>query len=317
MWKRRITILFVIALFVVVSLALIPGQKGKRTTVAEINAAIKAKGAGWVARENKFTNWTIEELKAMMGTFPEEISDIESEYPIKVAGKPPKPPTGLPESFDWRTGGWVTPVRDQVRGICGSCWAFATVAQLESLILIYNKAPGLDLDLSEQFLVSCDTSNNGCYGGSLYNAYNFVRDTGTPDEECFRYSATDELCGSSCGDWAKRVERIDGWSRFPGNIKNITNGIKEAVYKNGPVSCAFSVYEDFFSYGSGCYEHVKRTGPFLGMHAVCIVGWTADGCWIVKNSFGADWGDVGYFMIKFGNCNIGSSAGTFIYTDSN
>ena len=311
MRKRRTTILCVIALCVIVSLAFIPGQTGRRTTVAEINAAIKANGAGWVARENKFTNWTIEELKAMLGTFPEEIADIESEYPIAVAGKPSK----LPKEFDWRdnNGNWVTPVRDQERGKCGSCWAFATVAQLESLILISESTPGVNLDLSEQFLLSCDMSNNACAGGNLYNAYNFIRDTGTPDEGCFLYSATNGSCESRCSDWASRVRRIDGWSRFTGTIDKI----KEAVYKNGPLSCGFIVYEDFYSYDSGCYEHVKRTGPYLGMHAVCIVGWTADGCWIVKNSFGADWGDVGYFKIKFGNCNIGLSAGKFIYTGSN
>lgn len=320
MRKRRTTILCVIALCVIVSLAFIPGQKGKRITVAEINAAIKAKGAGWVAGENKFTHWTIEELKAMMGFFPEEISDIESEYPIKVAGKPSKPPTepptGLPDSFDWRIGGWVTPVRDQgERGICGSCWAFATVAQLESVILIHNQTPGPYLDLSEQFLVSCVTSNYGCGGGGLYNAYNFVRDTGTPDDNCSPYTATDGSCVSLTPACADSVKQIDGWSRITGTINTLTNGIKEAVFKNGPVSCGMNVYEDFFSYVSGCYQHAK--GRPLGAHAVCIVGWTPDGCWIVKNSFGDDWGEAGFFNIKFGSCSIGASAGTFIYNGSN
>ena len=318
MGKRKITILFVIALFVAVSLTLIPGQKGKRTTVANINAAIKAKGACWKAKENKFTHWTIDELKAIMGAFPEDIAEIESEYPITITGKPPKPskpPKGeLPKSFDWRDhngGCWVTPVRDQAK--CGSCWAFGTVAQLESLILIFNNTPGTDLDLSEQFIVSCDTSNFGCNGGNMYRAYDFVRDTGIPDEDCFPYKASDLPCNDRCTDWADRVERIDSWSRL-GRIKINTNKIKEAVYENGPLSCGFDVYEDFFSYESGCYEYV--TGPYIGGHAVCIVGWTAEGCWIAKNSWRDDWGENGFFKIKFGNCNFGRSAGKFKYTGS-
>jgi len=326
MRKRRITILFVIALLVIVSLTLIPGQKGKRTSVAKINAAIKAKGACWAAKENKFTNWTIEELKAIMGAFPEEIADIESKYPIAATGKPSKPPKppkgGLPKSFDWRDhngGSWVTPVRDQ--GRCGSCWAFGTVAQLESLILIFNNAPGFDLDLSEQFIVSCDTSNYGCNGGNMYRAYDFVRDTGIPDEDCFPYIATVDYCppcdgaDGRCSDWASKVKRIDSWRRVGGPIKINTNKIKEAVYENGPLSCGFDVYEDFFSYESGCYEYVA--GPHIGGHAVCIIGWTAEGCWIVKNSWGNDWGENGFFQIKFGNCRIGRSAGKFKYTGSN
>lgn len=326
MKKRNLTILFMIVILVALAFAVIPGQKEKRTSVAKINAAIKAKGACWVAKENKFTHWTIEELKAILGAFPEEIADIESEYPIKITGKPekpPKPPKGpkpqLPKEFDWQDhngGNWVTPVRNQ--GQCGSCWAFGTVAQLESLILIFNNTPyilGFDVDLSEQFIVSCDTSNYGCNGGNMYRAYDFVRDTGIPDEACFLYAASDLPCNDRCTDWADRVERIDRWSRVGGPIKINTNKIKEAVYENGPLTCAFDIYEDFYSYELGCYEYV--TGPYLGGHAVCIVGWTAEDCWIVKNSWGADWGENGFFKIKFGNCNFGQNAGKFKYTGSN
>ena len=324
MKKRNLTILFIIAILVVLSFAAVPGQKGKRIPVDKINAAIKAKGACWVAKENKFTHWTIEELKAIMGAFPEEIADIESISPITTKGKPEKPskpPKGpkpqLPTEFDWRdnNGNWVTRVKDQSPPgtRCGSCWAFGTVAQMESLILIKNNTPFLDVDLSEQFIVSCDTSNNGCNGGNMEKVYNFVRDTGTPDESCFPYEAWDAPCGERCDDWADRVKKIDRWSWI--SRMGINNDkIKKAVYENGPITCAFNVYEDFVSYESGCYEHA--TGPYLGGHAVCIVGWTAEDCWIVKNSWGADWGMDGFFMIKFGNCSFGRSAGKFEYSGS-
>ncbi|TET70368.1 MAG: hypothetical protein E3J56_08100 [Candidatus Aminicenantes bacterium] len=322
MKKRNLTLLFMIILLIAVALIVLPGQRRKIPTVAEINAAIKAKGACWIAKENKFTHWTFEELKAMLGTFPEETAADEFEAPGKATGKPEKPPgkpekppkQPLPTSFDWsdNNGNWVTPVRDQ--GYCGSCWAFATVAQMESLIRIFYGNPFLDVDLSEQFIVSCDTSNHGCSGGRLQNVYQFVQHTGTPDEDCFLYLATDEPCYSPlrCDDWANRVEKIKMWKWAV--LRLDTNKLKKVVFENGPVTCFMHVYYDLVFYESGCYEHVDA--PWAGGHAVCIVGWTEEGCWIVKNSWGDDWGENGFFRIKFGNCKIGSQAGTFKYSGS-
>ena len=321
MKRRNLAILFMIAILVALAFAVIPGQKGKRPTVAQINATIKAKGAGWVAKENKFSHWTTEELKSILGVLPLEEASTESKASGKPSGKPEKKPPKpqLPKSFDWRdyNGNWVTPVKDQSPGDtrCGSCWAFATVAQMESLILIKNNTPypNLDVDLSEQFIVSCDTSNSGCNGGNMERVYNFVRDTGTPDEFCFIYWAEDVPCDLRCGNWADLVKKIDRWSWV--SRRGIDNNkIKKAVYENGPLTCAFNVYEDFFQYASGCYEHT--TGDRVGGHAVCIVGWTAENCWIVKNSWGSDWGDEGFFKIKFDNCRFGRSAGKFIYKGS-
>jgi C1A family cysteine protease len=302
-----------IGLFIVVALQVVHSQKGRRPTVAEINAAIKAKGACWIAKENKFSFKTFEELKAMLGTFPLEAATIEFETSTPTAGKGKPKPSTLPESFDWRdyNGNWVTPVKDQ--GDCGSCWAFGTVAQMESLIRIFNNNPDLDVDLSEQFIVSCDTSNYGCDGGYMNRVYDFVRDTGTPDEACFPYSATDEPCDNRCSDWEYRVEKIDKWAWVCKRAIN-NDKIKEAVYNNGPLTCTMDVYYDFFFYESGCYQHVY--GPYMGGHAVCIVGWTADDCWIVKNSWGTDWGENGFFKIKFRNCGIGLQSGKFTYTGS-
>lgn len=301
---KRFVLVSVVLLAVLAVVAAAP--RGKLLTVREINAAIKAQGAGWVAAENKFTGKSLSELKAMLGAFPPNLT-AGGEEP---AGET-RPLANLPASFDWRSQNgynWVTSVKDQ--GNCGSCWAFGTVAQLESLMQIYFSNPNLNPDLSEQFIVSCDTSDYGCDGGYMNRVYNFIRSTGTPDESCFPYQAADRPCSERCADWASRVHKIASWSWVCQSRLNNTT-IKNAVYSNGPVTCTFDVYNDFFSYSSGCYKHV--TGAYAGGHAVLIVGWTTDSCWIVKNSWGKNWGEQGFFKIKFSNCNFGLSSGKFSY----
>ncbi|MBE9523086.1 MAG: hypothetical protein IME95_07845, partial [Proteobacteria bacterium] len=233
----------------------------------------------------------------------------------------------LSEPFDWRDAGVVvTSIKDQ--GYCGSCWAFAATGAMESTLLINDVLVGSDL--SEQFVVSCNTRNDGCCGGYMDRVYNFLRDTGTTGELCFPYSSdgamdfigpwnqkcvdTSEPCPSICNDnEALDLERISGWAP----VSNEVNDLKAALLF-GPIACAMYVYEDFLSYESGVYEYVE--GPYMGGHAVIIIGWDNDaaagGYWICKNSWGKDWGEDGFFKIKWGNCLIGSAAGRFFFGSS-
>ena len=296
-----------VCLVVLVAMAVVmAAPPGKKLTVREINAAIKAQGSGWVAVANKFTRMTNAERKALLGALPPEISG-SADRSVDQG----KPGSDLPTSFDWRNQNginWMTPVKDQ--GTCSAGWAFGTVAALEAKIQIYFSNPYLSPDLAEQFLVSCDKWNFGCSGGSSPNRiYGFIQDYGVPDEGCFPYQAADVSCAGRCSDWASRVHKIEAWKRVCNNKVN-TDNVKSAVYTNGPLTCYMDVYEDFYSYGSGCYEHVA--GAYLGGHMVCIVGWTLDG-WIVKNSWGTGWGEQGYFQIKFGDCRIGTDSGKLIY----
>jgi C1A family cysteine protease len=307
--KKRNILLIVLTVILIgtLSFQMGPGSSRARPTVAEINAQIKANAACWHAAENKFSYMTDEQLKGMLGAFPpglepgdRELSYNESQAPVKVAATAQ---AGLPGSWDWRTTKDVSPIKDQ--GNCGSCWAFATVAQMESLSLIYKNNP---IDLSEQFIVSCDTSDYGCNGGYMNRVYNFVQKTGTTDDNCFPYVQSDVPCSNHCSDWASRITKIKSWS-WVCQTKLDNNLIKQAVSSNGPLTCTMDVYYDFFNYSGGCYQHVK--GAYAGGHAVLIVGWTSDNCWIVKNSWGPDWGENGYFRIKFSNCRIGLNSAKF------
>lgn len=306
---KRIQILLVLSIFLagVFSTSFAKLTPEQAQELNKIEAAIKAKGAKWKAGENAIAKLPKELKKKLCGLRIESSPSKEDDGAALEA-------LSLPATFDWRTDqkNVVTPIKNQ--GSCGSCWAFAAVGAMESKLLIEGNADGADL--SEQFVVSCDLSNFACDGGYMSYVYNFLTTTGTTDENCFPYSSGIEGivpgCEEKCSDWEDRLSTISGWTAVASPLhprRGVAN-IKAAVM-NGPVSVGMDVYDDFFSYTGGVYEHV--TGALAGGHAIIIVGWEdANECWIVKNSWG-NWGEGGYFRIKWRDCNIGTSAAEFHY----
>jgi hypothetical protein len=222
---------------------------------------------------------------------------------------------GAPASLDWRSNGgdFVTPVRNQ--GGCGSCWAFAATAALESSVLRAQNTPGIDLNLSEQVLISCGSSGGhdagGCGGGTIYPSYasDYIRDTGLPLETCYPYTATDGSCGSACGTYQSATYQIASWA-YVATTSPTVSAIRDALVSYGPLATTMDVYEDFYSYTTGVYSYA--TGAYEGGHAVLIVGYSDAGQYfIVKNSWGAGWGESGYFRIAYSELGTVVSFGQY------
>lgn len=272
----------------------------------QIRHSIKAKGARWYADETSVSGLSLKEKKMRLGLRDDET--LLAEYLTSSVLAPIPVVTGAPATLDWRNVsgvGYVSPVKNQ--GSCGSCWAFATTAGLESQFMM--DMEGMPIDLSEQILVSCSGAGS-CSGGSSATASNFIRDVGLPLESCFKYTATNNSCSNACLDWQSNTHKITGWHR-PSSTTITVNDIKNALYAYGPVITTMYVYSDFYYYRSGVYSYTS--GSYVGAHAVLTVGYDDERqAFIVKNSWGSGWGESGYFMIAYsevgGTSKFGYSA---------
>jgi len=275
--------------------------------IDEIREAIQIKRAKWIAEENPISLLPQEERIKRLGL----IEPIEEMDVSAVPYEPFYTPLLLAATFDWRNNGgnYVTPVRNQ--GSCGSCWAFAATAALESKALITFNWPGKNLDLSEQIVVSCGGAGS-CDGGSPGGASSFFVSTGTTLESCYPYTATDGDCSSTCSNWQTSTYKIDGYNYVPSGSPPSPDALKNAVYANGPIITVFDVYNDFFSYHTGVYSYTS--GDKVGGHAVLIVGWNdLDHAFIVKNSWGTGWGESGYFRIAYSELTGTTKFGRYSY----
>jgi cathepsin B len=262
--------------------------------------------ATWKAGVNKvFEGKTLAEVRHMLGAFlivPE--SDMRPRTTYKVDT------TAIPTSFDSKTqwSNCAHPIRNQAR--CGSCWAFSAAEALTDRLCISTNG-ATNVVLSPQDMVSCDKSNYGCQGGYLDKTWQYLERTGIVSDACLPYTSGGGFvasCPSSCkgtGTWTKHKVK-SGTTKHFGSVA----AAQQDIMTYGPLQTGFTVYQDFFNYVSGVYTH--KTGGMAGGHAVKVDGWGVDNngtpYWIVANSWGASWGQSGYFWIKRGTneCNFES-----------
>ncbi|OQW93460.1 MAG: hypothetical protein BWK79_11020, partial [Beggiatoa sp. IS2] len=256
------------------------GMKSNRE-MAKIQK-LNEQNLGWVAGETSVSKLSYEEKKRL---FIEPIVPNLNGFEyyrggvFEIPGTPSLPSAStLVANFSWgnRHGeNWITPVKDQ--GGCGSCGVFASTGALEAVTNVYFNQH-LDLDLSEQDVISCSPLKSSCQMGWLPSSIlDFFRNTGLVDEMCLGYSATDQIC-SKCQDPTELVKvsgKIDFPSKYYSNssLPRTEDTLKRLIIENGPVSGGISTLS----------------------HAMALIGFETDSSdgrivWIFKNSWGQDWG---------------------------
>jgi len=260
---------------------------------------------------NQFGDLLHHEFTALMNGYQSrsKFNYTGTDVPLRGAKYlPPAHVTSLPENVDWREHGAVTPVKNQ--GQCGSCWSFSTTGALEAM---HHRATGVLTSLSEQNLVDCSRKygNQGCNGGLMDAAFQYIKDNGGIDtEKSYPYEGEDDKCRYNPrykGAWDVGFVDVEAGNE---------NALKTAIATQGPCSVAIDAsHESFQFYSKGVYRDEECSPENLD-HGVLAVGYGIDEAsgsayWLVKNSWSEKWGHDGYVKIARNEdnmCGIASSA---------
>jgi C1A family cysteine protease len=241
-------------------------------------------------------------LKDLCGTLPEKYDHKKVKSPAEssVLTRGFTTAESLPGAFDWHELGACTPIKDQLG--CAACWAFAAVGAVESAVLIND---GVIEDFSEQWLISCTDAGN-CSGGRYSEAFNYFI-PGWASDDCGNAGAVMEAdCpylaqNSSCACPFEHHYVLNSWYYTGDDI----GSIKEAIYNLGPVCTTVYVNTAFQAYTGGVFNACEDKNI---NHSVVLVGWDdtqgTNGVWILKNSWGDEWGEDGYMKIEYGCSRI-------------
>ena len=262
--------------------------------LAEIEEHNSQNGMTSTVGINKFSDWTTEEIKRLNGlkkqqTQPEDRTEAFSTE-------------NLADEIDWRSLGGVTPVKDQ--GQCGSCWSFSTTGAMEGAHFV---ASGELLSLSESNLVDCSWLNHGCNGGLMDLAFMYAEKHPLETEQDYPYKPSTGLFACKY-DKSKGKVKVTTYKDVP---RSSADQLKAAL-NVAPVSVGIQADQPVFHHYTGGIINSSSCGTSID-HGVLAVGYGKDAetnqeYYIVKNSWGADWGENGFVRIAIqdgsGICGI-------------
>ena len=229
------------------------------------------------------------------------------------------PDQALPANFTWANKdglNFLTRVHNQKNPTaCSACWIQAVVSAMSDRIGVMRKGAYPSITLTAQVSLTCDMTNNGCFGGSHVKALEWIKNNNVTDESCAGYYGKDYHNGLTCtemaycqdGPWFDEFEIAKGYTNYTiEDYGNLPTGdvasIMQEIFQNGPVVCGIN---------GQAIENFKGDSIFATdvsgeiTHAVTIVGWgestTKEPYWIVRNSYGEEWGDRGFMKLHRGN----------------
>lgn len=212
-------------------------------------------------------------------------------------------PRSFVENLNYVTGGYVNPVQNQLK--CGSCWAFASCGAIEAQIF---KKTGKLVELSTQQLVDCIRGwwwrSNGCKNGIVEEAFAYIKSYGVTTKAKYPYKANDTFpCAFDSSTSVTKI-REHFW---PQDISE--EYLRRLLVNHGPLVIGMNAkLRTFLYYKSGVYKDESCDGTKLS-HFVLLVGFGVDAThgkyWLIKNSYGVNWGESGYFRLEMGKNRCG------------
>jgi len=248
---------------------------------------------------NKFADLSSEEFaERYLGYRPVRREYLRSKNTVRL------PTTALPSTVDWVAAGKVSAVKNQ--GQCGSCYTFSTTGAVEAAYAIeHSTSPP---SLSEQEIVDCSGSygNQGCNGGMMDNAFNWIiNNGGICTESGYPYQAVQGNCQTSCTNYLTITSYTD--------VTPSSESQLQAALSRQPVSVAVDASQGWQTYAGGIIDSSCGCSTNLD-HGVLLVAYGTDSgeaYWTIKNSWGPDWGENGYIRLKrnvggAGTCGLAS-----------
>jgi cathepsin X len=229
-------------------------------------------------------------------------------------------PNDLPKAFDWRNVDGVnycSPTRNQhIPVYCGSCWVFGTTGALNDRFNIARKNKWPMTMVSPQEIIDCNGKGN-CQGGEVGDVLEYAKTHGLVEEGCNVYRAVNGECTPfhRCGScWPDSCFAIQNYTRYYvkdyGKVAGRENIMTE-LKKGGPLACSIGATKKFeYEYVSGVYSEKSVLEP---NHIVSLTGWgveesTGTEYWIVRNSWGEAWGEMGWYRVVTSLFNNGTGS---------